>query len=292
MESRTPIPPIWDNLGLVVGTEINNGATISTSEMLADAAYHASIGLRHARIGGIGFVYLGGSYGAERVAFIHSTIETYLSYNISVQYTLNYGDGQHKIDATKEAGYAAYVAQEAAWAEAAGVQRLQVNNEQELYLATGYTHQNCYDFVQSLVAVSRNAGFTGALTYSIVPNNYSAWITNGIGAFDDIGLDSYGTLKDFETQGDLVIQRLGPNTFLSEWQAGQDDYTIDSRYKLADMEKRLVYAKSRFPNHPNYLFTWKYQGGEGEDARGAKTMAGDIRPFWYSMIGQRGLVAF
>lgn len=298
---RKSMPLPWDNLGVCVGNNINTGGTQTIAGSQDDVDYHASVGIKHVRMAGMGYDYTyganAGGYGLSQQAIIEERVRMYLAQGITVQY--NWASfGNWTLANPHTIGYELTLADQAVWAQSIGITRFQIENEHELHLAGGVTHQQSYDWLQTLPAIVRGAGFTGTITYSTGYDFAVPWRTYGKGNFDDLGLDHYGSNNSYVTVNTLSKAIWGEDCYLSEWNVNNsgiiwDFYKQDPSWLREQIRRYLSHIKVYFPNKVNFIFTWKNANDGPFDALSARGKDSNItRLFWYYLTGQRSPIVW
>lgn len=301
---RSSLPPIWENFGLNVGSHIHNGGWQTIDGVQEDVDYHKSIGLKYIRSALRPFKNSTSAYALAQQALLRSMIQMYRDVDIDVQLIIEYGGGYDPDDTTTNDGYEVYLADNAAWAESLGITRIQIDNETEAGggHASGVTNQQIYDWLQTLPAVVEGAGFTGEITYTTVLASalphLSAWVANGLGNFDDIGLDVYGPPGDVDTYCKQAKAIFGDNCYLGEWSVTNSgdywNFHVQDPLWVEDQVRQLyANVKINFPNHVNYYFCWKNANDGPDDACAASFLiGGELQRFWYSLISQRSPIVW
>lgn len=297
--ARQALTPIWDQLGLCVGSNINNGGTQTDDGIQEDADYHDLVGLQHVRMPMMSYYWeieVGG-YGFNQAERLRRMADIYVAKGISVRQIIQLGT-YDKSQTTRNAAFLDYLSTWAEWMEAHGISSLQLTNEQELHLGAGTSYADCYTWQQSLVPVARSAGFTGEVTVSVTQDNDSQWAANGVGNFDTIGLDIYRPKSTFRSYVAGRKAIYGDLLHLSEWSvtnSGNEwDFNKQDPLYIEDwIIHHLNVLKELLPNHPHYYYCWKNANDGPIDALAAcKLYSGELRKFWYPLIGQKSPITF
>ena len=286
---------IWDKLGLNIGNDIIEGVEFNAAQALADAAYHKAIGLKYIRIPGSAFYINNPSEWANaQRANMRTMAVNYLNQGIEVLYIASWY-GTFTTDSVS--AYETHLAEEAAWAQSVGIQRLQIMNEMEINIDGSFTQASLYTYMQTLPAVAAAAGFTGDITASVSQDWFSQWTANGVGNYDSLGLDIYGSgaqesyglgnYANFCSQIETLKAAIGDDLFISEFAcSGQegDLSQIDPVVYTREIMKRANYLEANF-TVPCYLFTWRMSTDRWSAMRSGST----LRRFWYDMIAPVGV---
>lgn len=140
------------------------------------------------------------------------------------------GYGSGTITATRWSAGKSYITGTLApWAQNNGLSELCLTNESELDVdGTTITAATIRSDIRAMASTIKSGGYTGKLSYSTASTGIyrTPWITEGIGALDYIGFNSYDNFTNFNnTNKILMTSSLANSVYISEFGSNGGGYS-------------------------------------------------------------------
>lgn len=259
---------LWSGIGINYGHQISS-ISYDTVQVEADFTFLRALGISRIRIAAPPY-----NGNAQTILNCQDMVTRALAHGFYVVWGAATGVSAPNLTATIWTATKAYVTGTVApWAQSNGLSELCLCNEAD-FEADGstLTTATVRSDVRSMATSVKAGGYTGKVSYSTA--NLSAirtpWITEGIGALDLIGWNSYDTLANFTTRNGTIVSAFGNATYISEFGCitnGFSDYN-DEVLWYTDVQNRIAAMQSASVA-AGYFFCYR-DGGFG---LGANTFA-------------------
>jgi hypothetical protein len=155
--------------------------------------------------------------------------------------------------------------QEAAWAQANGVTRFSLGNEQE-YRLNGVSQSTWASDLRAIATAVRTV-YSGTLSYETSGDFAQEWQNQSLGSIDYLGLNLYNSYYPSNAsalQNEINAHGLS-HVYISETNC--DVINVTARKNdtglAAEVAGDAVKLHENFPNTPMYFFTFSANGGDG-----------------------------
>ncbi len=188
--------------------------------------------------------------------------------------------------------YRSAVVKAAQWAQQNGIDEFLTANELDKRHDLTITAAEQRNYIRSLAAMVKAAGFTGKVSVSISQDHITHWYGENFGSHDGVGLNLYmPDRKRFTDILRLFRSELGTRAFVSEWNivnnwndiVGMTDDDIASRVsdRVADLQASGIARAYYFTyNHINYN-----NPVLSDNAWAAHLADGSFRKLWPVLFG-------
>ena len=204
---------IWSGIGVNYGFQISS-TSYDTTQVEGDFSFLRANGVTRLRIG---FPQFDGTV----ISNCEDMVTRALAHGFYVVFGVVSGFGANTITATRWASFKTYVTNTLApWAQTNGLSELCLGNENELSLdGTTLTSTTMRADTRTLASTIKTNGYTGKVSYStsVLSTYRNPWASEGIGALDFIGFNSYDTLANFSANKPTIISQFGSTAYISEF---------------------------------------------------------------------------
>jgi hypothetical protein len=249
---------IWTGIGMNYGHQVSP-SSYDTMQVESDLAYLKQHGVSKIRIA---FPEFDDNSGGVLIAHCQDMVARALSRGFYAVWGVAVGWGPGTITATRWAASKAYITGTLApWAQSVGLSELCLGNEDELALdGTTITASTMRSDIRSMASSVKSNGFKGKVSYaSNVQDAYlNPWISEGIGALDLIGWNSYDVIPNFNARNVSIVAAFGSKGYISEFGSianGYADFNNENLFYVDTLSRIILMKQVGIPS--GYFFCYR-----------------------------------